>query len=129
MVLTGVQGEMHQVGANMVADVLEFHGWEVRFLGTNLPQAGILRVVEEQRPDVVGISATMLFNLPRVRELIESIRALPDPTAPHHRRRRGIPDGGRRLAGGRRGRLRPRPRAGGRAACAMATKARRKQGW
>ncbi|HYH45749.1 MAG TPA: cobalamin-dependent protein [Thermoanaerobaculia bacterium] len=79
MLLTGVQGEMHQVGANMVADVLEFHGWEVRFLGTNLPQAGILRVIEEQRPDVVGISATMLFNLPRVRELIESIRALPIP--------------------------------------------------
>jgi MerR family transcriptional regulator, light-induced transcriptional regulator len=70
---------MHQVGANMVADVLEIHGWEVRFLGTNLPQAGILRLVEEQRPDVVGISATMLFNLPRVRELVTGIRALPIP--------------------------------------------------
>lgn len=79
MVLTGVQGEMHQVGANMVADVVEIHGWEVRFLGTNLPQAGILRVIEEQRPDVVGISATMLFNLPRVRDLIEAVLALPVP--------------------------------------------------
>lgn len=79
MVLTGVQGEMHQVGANMVADVVEIHGWEVRFLGTNLPHAGILRVIEEERPDVVGISATMLFNLPRVRELIEEVRALPVP--------------------------------------------------
>jgi methanogenic corrinoid protein MtbC1 len=79
MVLTGVQGEMHQVGANMVADVVEIHGWEVRFLGTNLPQAGILRVIEEQRPDVVGISATMLFNLPRVRDLIEAVRAQPGP--------------------------------------------------
>lgn len=79
MVLTGVQGEMHQVGANMVADVVEIHGWEVRFLGTNLPQAGILRVIEEQRPDAVGISATMLFNLPRVRDLIEAVRAQPIP--------------------------------------------------
>jgi methanogenic corrinoid protein MtbC1 len=79
MILTGVEGEMHQVGANMVADVVEIHGWEVCFLGTNLPQAGILRVVEEQRPDVVGISATMLFNLPRVRDLIEAVRALPIP--------------------------------------------------
>ena len=79
MVLTGVQGEMHQVGANMVADVMEIHGWEVRFLGTNLPHAGILRVIEEQRPDVVGISATMLFNLPRVRDLIEAVRAQPGP--------------------------------------------------
>lgn len=81
MVLTGVQGEMHQVGANMVADVVELHGWEVRFLGTDLPQAGILRVIEEQRPDVVGISATMLFNLLRVRDLIEAVRAqsIPQP--------------------------------------------------
>jgi methanogenic corrinoid protein MtbC1 len=79
MVLTGVEGEMHQVGANMVADVVEIHGWEVRFLGTNLPQEGILRVVEEQRPDVVGVSATMLFNLTRVRSLIEAVHALPIP--------------------------------------------------
>ena len=79
MVLTGVEGEMHQVGANMVADVVEIHGWEVRFLGTNLPHEGILRVIEEQRPDVVGVSATMLFNLPRVRSLIEAVRALPIP--------------------------------------------------
>lgn len=79
LVLTGVQGELHQVGAHMVADVLEAHGWEVRFLGTNMPHAGILRVIEEQRPDAVGISATMLSNLSRVRDLIEGIRALSAP--------------------------------------------------
>lgn len=79
IVLTGVQGELHQVGAHMVADVLEAHGWEVRFLGTNMPHASILRMIEELRPDAVGISATMLFNLPRVRDLIEQIRALPVP--------------------------------------------------
>jgi len=79
LVLTGVQGEFHQLGGHMVADVLEARGWEVRFLGTNLPHAGILRVIEEQRPDAVGISATMLFSLPKVRDLIESIRALPEP--------------------------------------------------
>jgi MerR family transcriptional regulator, light-induced transcriptional regulator len=79
MVLTGVQGEFHQVGANMVADVLELEGWEVSFLGTNLPPSSILRVIEEQRPDAVGISVTMLFNLSRARDLIERIRSLPIP--------------------------------------------------
>lgn len=77
MVLTGVQGELHQVGASMVADVLEIRGWEVLFLGTNMPHSGILRLIQEQRPDAVGISATMLFNLPRVRDLIEEVRSLP----------------------------------------------------
>lgn len=63
----------------MVADVMEALGWEVRYLGTNLPHASILRVIEEQRPDAVGISTTMLFNLPKVQDLIASIRALAGP--------------------------------------------------
>jgi len=74
VVITGVQGELHQVGANMVADVLEEMGWDVRFLGTNMPHAGILRVVEEHRPQLLGISATMLFNVPQVRTLIQEVR-------------------------------------------------------
>jgi methanogenic corrinoid protein MtbC1 len=75
MVLTGVEEELHHVGANMVADVLEAHGWDVRFLGTNLPHRGILQVVREHRPDWVGISATTLFSLPQVSRLIAEIRA------------------------------------------------------
>jgi len=74
MVITGVEGEMHQIGANMVADVLEARGWDVRFLGTNMPHQGILKAVEDHRADVVGISATMLFNLPKVVQIIKQIR-------------------------------------------------------
>src|SRR5689334_23078788 len=33
-IVTGVEGELHQVGAHMVADVLESDGWRVMFLGT-----------------------------------------------------------------------------------------------
>ncbi|MBA2378708.1 MAG: cobalamin B12-binding domain-containing protein [Blastocatellia bacterium] len=65
---------MHQIGANMVADVLEVKGWDVRFLGTNMPHQGVLKAIEEHRADVVGISATMLFNLPKVIQIIEQLR-------------------------------------------------------
>lgn len=77
MVITGVEGELHQVGPNIVADVLESAGWDVRFLGANTPTASVLNAVEEHRADVLGISATMLFNLPNVRRLIAEARALP----------------------------------------------------
>lgn len=73
-VVTGVAGELHQVGANIVADALDADGWDVRFLGTNMPHAGILTVIDEHRPDVVGISATMLFNVPSVRQLVADVR-------------------------------------------------------
>jgi methanogenic corrinoid protein MtbC1 len=74
IVLTGVEGELHNVGAVMVGDLLETSGWRVRFLGTNLPAASILGVIRETTPSHVGISATMLYNVPAVRQLIEAIR-------------------------------------------------------
>ncbi|MDJ0521984.1 MAG: cobalamin-dependent protein [Planctomycetota bacterium] len=73
-IVTGVQGEQHQVGAYMIADLLESDGWSVRFLGTNMPHAGILTAIEEHEPELVGISVTMLGSLPSVRDLIDSIR-------------------------------------------------------
>jgi methanogenic corrinoid protein MtbC1 len=74
VVIVGVEGEMHQIGANMIADVLETKGWDGRFLGTNMPHQGILKAVEEHRADVVGISATMLFSIPNVIQLIKQLR-------------------------------------------------------
>lgn len=82
MVITGVIGEQHQVGANMVADVMDAAGYKVRFLGTDMPNSGILRVIESQQADVVGISATMTANLPSVLSLIQDLRARARNRAP-----------------------------------------------
>lgn len=73
-VVTGIRGEEHQIGGNMVADMLEMDGWNVRFLGTKLPLDGILEAVGEMQADLVGISTTMLSNLPAARELILALR-------------------------------------------------------
>lgn len=79
-ILTGVAGELHQVGANIVADALDADGWDVRFLGTNMPQAGILDAIEEHQPALVGISATIPGNVGTVGELIAAIRDRPGDT-------------------------------------------------
>lgn len=75
LLVTGLEGELHNIGALMLADVLETRGWTVHFLGTNLPHTAILDAIRERQPDCVAISATMLFNLPAVRRLIEGIRS------------------------------------------------------
>ena len=72
--VTGVRNELHQLGANMVADVLEADGWNVRFLGTQLPHRDILAAVEEHDARVVGISAALVSHLDAVGDLIESLR-------------------------------------------------------
>ena len=75
LVLTGVEGELHNIGAVMVGDLLESSGWRVHFLGTNLPASSILDVVRQSTPTHVGISATMLFNVPAVRHLVAAMRS------------------------------------------------------
>ncbi len=74
MVVTGVAGELHQIGANLVADAMEAKGWTVRFLGTNLPHSSILATVEETSADMLCISTTIVANLPSVVDLVETVR-------------------------------------------------------
>ena len=73
-VVTGVQGELHQVGANMVADVLDADGWDTVFLGTNVPEQEIIQTLSQHQAHLFGISATMLFNIPKVIGLVEAVR-------------------------------------------------------
>lgn len=74
LVVTGVQGELHQVGANMVADVLDADGWDTVFLGTNVPEEGIIQSLSQHRANLFGISSTMLYNIPKVIGLVEAVR-------------------------------------------------------
>lgn len=74
-IVTGVAGELHQIGANMVADVLENAGWNVEFLGTDAPHSGVVDAVLAQNSDLLCISATMLFSVPNVVRLIRDLRA------------------------------------------------------
>lgn len=74
LVMTGVPGELHQVGANMIADILEADGWDTLFLGTNVPVDGVVAALHKHNADLLGISSTMLFNLPKVLGLVEAVK-------------------------------------------------------
>lgn len=74
MVVTGVAGELHQIGANLVADTMEASGWTVRFLGTNLPHSSVLATIEEISADVLCISTTLVANLPSVVDMVQTVR-------------------------------------------------------
>jgi methanogenic corrinoid protein MtbC1 len=82
LVLTGIEGELHQVGGHMVADALESDGWEVRFLGADVPVPEVLEAISAHRPEVLGVSCTMLQNLPKVSFLIGAVKAAFEVAAP-----------------------------------------------
>jgi MerR family transcriptional regulator, light-induced transcriptional regulator len=74
MVTTCVGGELHEIGARMVADFFEMEGWDTYFLGANTPVPAVLAAIRERSADVLAISATMTFHVDKVASLIEAVR-------------------------------------------------------
>ncbi len=74
MVAACVGGELHEIGARMVADFFEMGGWDTYFLGANTPTDAILRTVEERQADLLAISATMTFHVEKAAALIAETR-------------------------------------------------------
>lgn len=69
-------GELHQIGARMIADLLEIHGWDSIYIGANTPTRSILQAMEEYKPDVVGLSVTLSVHLPVAEDIIRNIRGI-----------------------------------------------------
>jgi len=70
-----VAGEFHEVGMRIITDLFESNGWDSIYLGANVPTQSIIQTVDQHRPDMLAISATMPFHLPVVEELIARIRS------------------------------------------------------
>lgn len=74
-----VPGEHHEFPARLLADTLEIHGYDVRFLGADVPLDALSHSIVTENPDVVALSMTMLFHLPALREAVSAVRALKHP--------------------------------------------------
>jgi MerR family transcriptional regulator, light-induced transcriptional regulator len=76
VLLSCVEGELHELGARMASDFLEMAGFDVRFLGASVPVEHLVREVEQSRPDALVLSVTMTFHLPALREAVKAVRAV-----------------------------------------------------
>ena len=57
ILMATVEGDIHDIGKNIVCTLLENHGFEVIDLGKNVPAQKIIDAAREQRVDAVGLSA------------------------------------------------------------------------
>jgi methanogenic corrinoid protein MtbC1 len=72
-IIACVPHELHQIGARMVADIFELHGWHSFSLGANTPTAALISMIHERDPDVVGLSMSLLFNRPYLEAMLDEI--------------------------------------------------------
>jgi methanogenic corrinoid protein MtbC1 len=77
-VVSAVPNEFHEVGARMVADILELDGWDVTYLGANLPEAELVAMLRQKRPFLLALSVATAFNLEKARSVIAAVRAVPE---------------------------------------------------
>lgn len=74
VVLGTVQGDLHDIGKNLVGILLRGAGFEVIDLGTDVPAARFVDAAVEARADVVGLSALLTTTMPRMGEVVSLVR-------------------------------------------------------
>lgn len=74
-VVASVVGELHELGAWMVAACLDLDGWEVSFLGADCDQDTLIQAVVAESPRFVALSISMLGHLDEARATIAALRA------------------------------------------------------
>lgn len=83
VMLACVKGNNHALGLRMVADAFELHGWDVTYLGANVPTDTLVERVLAERPDVLGLSVSFPQQLSCVSDVIAQLNVrLPQARPP-----------------------------------------------
>jgi 5-methyltetrahydrofolate--homocysteine methyltransferase len=75
VVIGTVQGDMHDIGKNLVAMMLEGAGFAVIDLGVNVEPATYVKAVQENNAQLVAMSALLTTTMPKMKATIEALRA------------------------------------------------------
>ena len=69
-----VPENQHILGLRMISDAFELAGWSVHYLGANTPTDALIAHVDTWRPEVVGVSASLVPQLPTVKNAVRALR-------------------------------------------------------
>jgi 5-methyltetrahydrofolate--homocysteine methyltransferase len=73
-----VKGDMHDIGKNLVIMMLEGAGYKVIDLGVDTPAEKFLHIVEDQHPQVIGLSALLTTTMPQMQGTVEKLKKYGD---------------------------------------------------
>jgi 5-methyltetrahydrofolate--homocysteine methyltransferase len=74
VVIGTVEGDLHDIGKNLVAMLMQGAGFEVVNLGTGVTSAAFVDAVRSRQPAIVGMSALLTTTLPRMKETINALK-------------------------------------------------------
>lgn len=73
MIIGTVKGDIHDIGKNLVAMMMEGAGFEVINLGIDNPVDNYMNAIEEHNPDIIGMSALLTTTMPYMKVVIDTL--------------------------------------------------------
>ena len=74
VVIGTVRGDIHDLGKDIVAFMLDVNGFEVHDLGIDVPEEKFVQAVREVQPDVVGLSGFLTLTYDSMKTTVEALR-------------------------------------------------------
>jgi len=75
VVIGTVQGDLHDIGKNLVGALLEGGGFEIHDLGVDVPASRFVEAVRRYGPDLVALSALLTTTLPAMKTVVDALCA------------------------------------------------------
>ncbi len=74
VVIGTVQGDIHDIGKDIVAFLLDVNGFEVHDLGVDVPESKFVKTIREVQPQVVGMGALLTVAFESLKSTVEAIQ-------------------------------------------------------
>lgn len=74
VVIGTVEGDLHDLGKNLVAAMIRNSGFEVIDIGKDVPTEKFIEIVLDNKPDVLGVSALLTTTMKMQAEVIEALK-------------------------------------------------------
>jgi corrinoid protein of di/trimethylamine methyltransferase len=75
VIMGTVKSDIHEIGKNIVASLMEVSGFEVHDVGFDCPAKKFVEKAQEVDADIIGLSAIMTTTMPYQKEFIEYLKA------------------------------------------------------
>jgi 5-methyltetrahydrofolate--homocysteine methyltransferase len=73
VVMGTVEGDVHDIGQNLVSTMLEGGGFKVSSLGTDVSVEEFVTAVKEESPDIIGMSALLTTTMPHMKDVVDAL--------------------------------------------------------